>query len=210
MNRVAFTLVTFASSFALSAGALAGEEGAEAGEHAEHGAPHVANWWTLTGPENAHAPALGWLSLTFLVFAGGLAIALRKPLTNYLINRSDTVTKAIDEAKKAREAAEHRAREAEKKLAALDSEIGRMKKDFEEQGRAEAERLEKVAHDTAARIQKDAEDTINAERERATQALRAEAAKLALELAEERLRGAVTANDDARLQKTLVADLTKQ
>lgn len=185
------------------------EHGSEAHEGAEgHGPPHVSNWWGL-GHEHANAPALGWLSITFAVFVGGLLVLLRPRISSLLINRSDTVQKAIEEAKTAREAAEKKARDAEKKLAALETEMQKMKSDFEEQGRAEAARLEKLAHDTAARIQKDAEDTIAAERERAMQQLRAEAAKLALELAEERLRSALTAGDDARLQKALVDHLAR-
>ena len=203
-SRVALTLVTALATPALAAG---NEHGGGHDAAGGHGAPHVANWWSL-GKEHADAPALGWMFVTFATFLGLLVFFVRKPLTSYLEARSDEVKKAIEEAKRAKEAAEARARDAEQKLRALDSEIGKMKADFESQGKAEAERIEQLAQQTAARIQKDAEDTIAAERERAMQQLRAEAARLALELAEEKIKGALSANDDVRLQKQLVDHLT--
>jgi F-type H+-transporting ATPase subunit b len=175
------------------------------GSSVEHHEPHVANWIDPIGRPDA--PALALLATTFLVFAIGLVVLLKKPITVYLENRSDTVQKAIEEAKRAREAAEARARDAEQKLAALGDEMKRMRADFEAQGRAETERLEKAAQDAAARIAKDAEDTIAAEAARAQLLLRQEAARLAVELAEEKIRGAVTADDEKRLHKSLVSGL---
>lgn len=186
-----------------AAGALA--EGAEHGGGGEHHA-QVKNWWGV-GTEHAESPALGLLSITFLAFLAVLVVALRKPLSIYLENRADTVKKAIDEATRAKDAAEARARDAEAKLAALGGEVKRLKADFEAQGRAEGERLEKLAHDAAARIAKDAEDTIAAESQRAQLTLRQEAARLAVELAEERIKGALTDADELRLQKSLVDEL---
>ncbi|MBI1944897.1 MAG: ATP synthase F0 subunit B [Deltaproteobacteria bacterium] len=183
-------------------GALAkGAEHGAGGGHAE-----VKNWWGV-GAAYAESPALGLLSITFFAFLGVLVVALKKPLALYLENRADTVKKAIEEAKRARDAAEARARDAEAKLAALGGEVLRLKADFEAQGKAEAERLEKLAHDAAARIAKDAEDTIAAEAQRAQLVLRQEAARLALELAEERIKGALTDADEVRLHKSLVDEL---
>lgn len=180
---------------------------AEGGGHGGgHGEPHVANWWHV-GSEYAGSPALGLLMITFVIFVVGLVVLVRPKLSVYLENRSDDVRKAIEEAQRARKAAEERARAAEQKLANLEGEMVRLKADFEAQGKAELERVEKLAQEAAARIARDAEDTINAERERAELALRTEAARLALDLAETRIRGALNADDDARLQRALVAGL---
>ncbi len=180
------------------------------GAGAEHGSgehhAEVKNLWGV-GSQYAETPALGLLSITFLAFLAVLIVALKKPLAIFLENRADTVRKAIEEAKRAKDAAEARAKDAEAKLAALGGEVLRLKADFEAQGKAEAERLERLAHDAAARIAKDAEDTIAAEAQRAQLTLRQEAARLALELAEERIRGAVGDADEARLQKSLLDEL---
>jgi F-type H+-transporting ATPase subunit b len=187
----------------VSSSLLAAESGA--GAHDAHEA-HVANWWGL-GAEHAHEPALGLVTMTFLIFTSALLWILRPRIRRLLEDRSYSVAKAIEEAQRARAAAEDRAREVENKLASLAGEMRTLRADFEVQGKVEMQRLEKVAHETAARIAKDAEDTIGAESERARQVLRAEAAKLALALAEERIRHALTGDDDARLQKALVAGL---
>lgn len=170
--------------------------------------PHVANWWHV-GPEWAESPALGMLSITFVIFVAILVAVLRPRISLMLQGRAHDVKKAIEEATRAKEAAQLREREANAKLAALGDEMKKLRADFESQGKAELERLEKMAQDAAVRIAKDAEDTITAESERARTSLRAEAAKLALELAEERIKGALTSADDARLQKALVERLDR-
>lgn len=185
-------------------------EGAEKGGHggAAHHEPHLSdiNWFGIEG--HAESPALGYLTITFLIFAGGVIYLVRKPLSLHLQTRADTVEKAIAEATRAKEEAEKRARDAEARLAALDGEVKKMKADFESQGKAEAERIEKAAADMSARIAKDAEDTIGAETERAREVLRAEASKLALQLAEERIKSMLNAADDDRLKKSLISDLS--
>ncbi len=195
---------------------VAAEHGAEHGEHgkvahASGGGHHEAslsdiNWFGIEG--HADSPALGYLTITFLIFAIGLVYLVRKPLSLHLMTRADTVERAIAEATKAREDAERRARDAEAKLAALDGEVKKMKADFESQGKAEADRIERAAGDMSARIAKDAEDTIGAETERAREVLRAEASKLALQLAEERIKTMLNAADDDRLKKSLISDLS--
>jgi F-type H+-transporting ATPase subunit b len=198
-------LIPIAFSLLASAVAFAEEHGEAAGEAHGH-APEIKNLWNI-GPQYAETPALGFLSITFAVFVIGLLVILRPRISILLENRADTVRKAIEEAKRAKEAAEARAREAEQKLASLEDEMKRLKGDFEMQGKAEMERIEKMANEAAARIARDAEDTINAEAARAQLTLRAEAARLALELAEERIKGALKADDEVRLQKALIAGL---
>jgi F-type H+-transporting ATPase subunit b len=197
MNRlIVSSAVLLSSTIALAA------EGAAGGHHE----PHISNVWGI-GAQYAQTPALGFLTITFLVFVLGLFFILRKPIAILVENRSDAVRKAIEEAQRAKAAAEARAKEAEAKLASLDDEMKRLRSDFEVQGKAEMARIEKLAEETAVRIAKDAEDTIAAESDRARQTLRAEAARLALELAEERIRAALSSDDDARLQKALIAGL---
>lgn len=183
------------------------DAGGHGAAHGGHGEPHIANWWTM-GEAMAKTPALGWLTITFLIFAGGLVYLVKKPLSLHLQTRADTVEKAMAEAQKAKEAAEKRAREAEARLASLDDEMKKMRVDFEAQGKAEAERIEATAKEMAAKVAKDAEDTIRAEVERAKETLRGEASKLALQVAEERIKTMLSAADDERLKKSLIRDLT--
>jgi F-type H+-transporting ATPase subunit b len=177
--------------------------GGAAGDHHEAHFSDI-NWWTMGDP---HRIPLGWLTITFVIFAAIVVTAAKKPLLAHLNDRADRVKTAIEEATRAKEQALARAKDAEERLAALGAEVARMKSDFEAQGRAEADRIERVAHEAAARIQKDAEDTIVAESQRATQVLQQEAARLALEIAELKIKAALQPQDDARLQQSLVQDL---
>jgi F-type H+-transporting ATPase subunit b len=207
MKRAAFIGVT------ILAGALPAlaEEAEHGGHGAGHGAehmPHVANWWGLGG-EWAHAPALGFLSITFLVFVGLLYAALKKPLGGYIEQRSNEVKNALEEAQKAKREAEAKAREYEERLSKLDGELDQLKSDFKTRGEAEMKRLEAAGKAAAERILKDAEDTIAAEFEKAQTALKLEASRLALDLAEDQIRGRIAAADHMRLEQGFIADVAQ-
>ena len=178
---------------------------AAGGGGGHHGAPHVANWWTLTGRPDA--PALGWLSITFVIFVAGLIVLLRKPINKYLASRSDEVKLALEEAKEAKAKAEARAREYQERVAKLDDEIAALKNDFRTRGENEMKRLEESGEKSAARLLKDAKDTIAAESERAQSALKTEASRLAIELAEKRIQERLKTSDHKHLTTSFLSDL---
>ena len=199
MNRHTVVVVTsalFSASAALAAGGGGG-----------HHEPHIANVWGL-GEKYADTPALGWLSITFAIFAFGLVRLAGPAIKKHLVTRADAIEHAMAEAKKAKDEAERRAKDAEAKLAALEGEVARMQSDFEAQGKLEAERIQKAAEEMAKKIGRDAEDTIAAETQRAREQLRAEASTLALQLAEERIKKLLSAADDQKQTKTLITELS--
>ena len=198
MNRhtVVLTVSLLSASAALAAGGGGG-----------HHEPHIANVWGL-GEKYADTPALGWLSITFAIFAFGLVRLAGPAIKKHLVTRADAIEHAMAEAKKAKDEAERRAKDAEAKLAALEGEVARMQSDFEAQGKLEAERIQKAAEEMAKKIGRDAEDTIAAETQRAREQLRAEASTLALQLAEERIKKLLSAADDQKLTKTLITELS--
>lgn len=187
--------------------ALAAGGGSEHGG-GHHGAPHVENWWNL-GSDYAHAPALGFLSITFLVFVGLMYAALKKPLGGYIEQRSNDVKNALEEAQKAKAEAEARAAEYEDRLQKLDGELEQLKSDFRSRGEAEMKRLEVAGKAAADRVLKDAEDTIAAEFEKAQNALKLEASRLALGVAEEKIKEQIATADHGRLESGFVADLAQ-
>ncbi len=207
MSRRLTILATLSSSLASTLAWAETHAPAHHAADAEH-VPHLSdiNMWGM-GEKYADMPALGWLTITFFIFVAVVVTFARKPLSTYLETRADTVERAIAEATRAKNDAERRARDAEAKLAALDTEVRAMKADFEAQGKADAERIEKAAAEMSLKIAKDAEDTIGAEIQRAREQLRAEASKLALALAEERIKGLLNDADDARLKTSLINDL---
>lgn len=197
LAAAALPAVLLSSSIALAAG---GEE-AHGGDHAIH-----INWFGI-GEQYKESPALGFLIITFLIFAGLVIYFARKPMNEHLASRADEIKRTIEEAAKAKEAAEARARAAEARLAKLEQEISTMRADIENQGKAEIARLEQAGKTAAERIAKDAEDTIAAETLRAQNTLQQEAVRLALNLAEQRLTQAVSTADDDALRQNFLRDL---
>lgn len=218
MNRTHFALACSSMLASVAAFAQHGEAAphgeaaaAHVGEHVaaagHHGAPHVSNWWGM-GEQYADTPALGWLTITFLIFVSVLVFFARPALKRYLETRADVVEKAMAEARRAKEDAERRARDAEAKLAALSGEVDKMKAEFAAQGQLESQRIAATAAEMAKKIGKDAEDTIGAETQRAMEALRVEASRLALQIAEDRIKQMLSSADDERLKGSLLQGLS--
>lgn len=131
------------------------------------------NWWDLS---NKEAPALGWYLITFVLFVGIIVRYLRKPLALYLEARTLEIRKAMEEAKLAREAAQAKMAEYEKKVAALDAEIAQLKSDFMTRGEQEREAFEKSAHKMAQQITKEAEENLVTEVRHALMSLKSDMA----------------------------------
>lgn len=187
----------------LVAGVAMAVPGGEGGDHHAH----ITNWWSLDSEINSHAPALGHVIITFLAFCALLYMFVKKPLGNFLVSRSEQVERAIREAEIAKKAAEEKQREYEEKLRSLDGEIDTMRVEFKARGEDERRRMEQAGERAAERLRKDAQDTIAAELERAQQALKEEAARLALQTAEDRIKGAINNDDEAKMRKDFLAQL---
>jgi F-type H+-transporting ATPase subunit b len=207
-----FTLVTM-PSLALARGGHGGAKpdaaktAAEGAHDAGHAEAHIANWWNV-GADYSDSPALGLLAITFLIFAGGLIISVRGPLSNFLEARSRDIKNAIEEASRAKAEAEAKAAEYEKRLAALDTEIDSLRNDFEKQGQAERDRLEAAGKALAERIAADTEATVSAEIIRARETLHNDAAQGAVALAEKKVKELLAADDESNLTQGFVKSLS--
>ena len=78
---------------------------------AGHGAPHVANWFSLPGisidlNESIKAPALFWLFVSFAIYVGIIGWVMYKNLPGFLAHRSELIKHAIEEASQAKKEAE--------------------------------------------------------------------------------------------------------
>lgn len=186
---------------------LGATSAAAAGGGGGHHEPHIENVWGL-GEKYSETPALGWLAITFAIFVYGVIRFAGPAIKGHMTTRADTIEKAMAEAQQARADAERRANEAEAKLAALAGDVARMQADFEAQGKLEGARIQQAAEDMAKKIARDAEETILAETARAREALRAEAASLALQVAEVRIKQMLSVADDQKLTKSLITELS--
>jgi F-type H+-transporting ATPase subunit b len=180
----------------LSALAFAAE-GAEGGHGAEeaHGIP----WDVLA----FQAGAL----VIFLAVLGWLA---RRPILDWIKDRSLSVSRELDESARLKEDAAARAADIESKLVSLDRRVDEMKAEAAVEADKEAARIEERAHADAARIKDTAERTIREEGARARNELRGEAARLAVQLARETLKRSITPEDQERLARDFLAAVEKE
>lgn len=164
------------------------------------------NWWHL-GPSYKEAPALGWLTITFVIFVVGVSRAVKKPLSLYLETRSKDIKRQIEEGRLAKIESEKRLRLYDEKLNSLGQEIEKMKQNFLAQANAEKEQRKRQAEETEARILRDTEDTIRANIERSRNRLAEEVIARAMKQAEatiaEQKRDAI----DELLKDSFIKDL---
>jgi F-type H+-transporting ATPase subunit b len=124
----------------------------------------------MSSAEEAHAsPLKDFLGrlLNFVVLFGGLAYLLRKPLGNFLLERSNMLSENLQEAKKSHEEATARLGEVESRLERLDDDVEQLVREAEsdgqalhrsilEEGRKDADRLKRFAHSEIEMLNKDA------------------------------------------------------
>jgi len=116
-----------------------------------------------------------------------------------LANRRLAIKKELEESLRLKTEAQARYEELERKIAAFDDVVREMVDDVQKQCKVESERAERRARETAESIVATAERTIAEETEKARHDLRRETVDLAVTMAGEALRGAVSAADQQRL-----------
>jgi len=165
-----------------------------------------------SGGGGGHEEGSKWGAFVFQVinFAILLAIlafaAIKADLKGMIAGRSEGIRKSIEDARKAREAAEKALAEVEEKLKTKDKEIAEMMKVSEQSGSKERDRLIAEGERMSRTIVEQAKANIELELKQAKEALKKEAAELALELAEQKIGQKLTAED----QKALFEDALKR
>lgn len=140
-----------------------------------------------------------WRLLNFSVLIAMLVYFVTKPIRNGLTERRESIAKALEEAEAAKVAAEAKFAEYDAKLDRAEAEIEGIAAELKREGEQERERIIAQAKETAEKIRKEAEQSASLEVARAQTELRAEAARLAVSLAEELLTKGFTEQDQSRL-----------
>jgi len=135
----------------------------------------------------------------FAVTFGLLAYFVTKPMRNGLGGRREAIAKALEEAEAAKSAAEAKFAEYDAKLNRAEAEIEAIAAELKREGEQERERIVAQAKEMAEKIRKEAEQSAGFEVARAQAELRAEAARLAVSLAQELLQKGFTEQDQSRL-----------
>lgn len=143
-----------------------------------------------------------WLAviLNFAIVVGLIVWASKKNLPAMFRNRTASIQKSLEEARKASEDANRRLSEIESRLGHLDDEVHQMRVASEKEGAAEEERIKASAAEEARRISESASQEIAAAAKAARRELTAYAADLAVSLASKQIH-VDTSTDQALVRR---------
>ncbi|MDD2850596.1 MAG: ATP synthase F0 subunit B [Desulfuromonadaceae bacterium] len=141
----------------------------------------------------------GWRVLNFAVLVGIVVWALKKAnVKGSLAARQVDIEKSLKDAEEARDAAEAKLREYSGKLDQAAKEIDELHAAIIREGEQEKNRIIAEANSAAEKIVAQAALSAEQETVKARNELRAEAARLAVEIATGKLTGAIQKNDHDR------------
>lgn len=175
----------------------------EAAQFRHSGSVRLLSRVTGLSPDGAY-----WLAV--LINFGVVIVAIvwlsKKSLPAVFRNRTISIQRSIEEARKASEDANRRLSDIESRLGRLSDEIAQMRLTSEKEAAAEEERIQKSAEEDAKRIVESAEQEIAAAAKAARRELTSYAADLAVTLATKQIH--VDAPTDQALVRQFASQLT--
>ena len=154
-----------------------------------------------------HGGLQGWAWVNFLLLAGGLGYLIGKNAGPFFAARSKQIRMDIAEAEEQRQEAEARAAEVDRRLGNLQAEIEALRREAHEEQSAEEQRIAQRTAAEAAKIRQQAEQEIDAAGKAARLELKRYSAELAVTLAEQKVRGRLTAEGQDALVREFASDL---
>jgi F-type H+-transporting ATPase subunit b len=152
-------------------------------------------------------PWMWWKVANFAILAIGLGYLVRKHAPAFFEQRSQQIAQAMVDATKAKTDAQAQAATIEKRLAGLQNEIESLRGAARAEMAADGERITRETEQRLQKIQNQAVQEIALMTRAGRAELRKYAARLALDLAEQRLRSRVTAGAQDGLVDGFVHDL---
>jgi F-type H+-transporting ATPase subunit b len=182
-KKIIFSLA-YIAAIVLAASTGFASEGGEGAHHADNG---------------AQLKDLGWRVLNFVVLLGILGFALKKAdVKGSLAARQSQIEKDLKDAQDGKAAAEAKLAEYRGKLEQATKEIDEIQAAIIREGEKEKERIIAEAKSAAQKIAAQAAQSAEQETVKARAELRAEAARLAVEIATGKLTGAIQKPDHDR------------
>ncbi|MEZ5356582.1 MAG: ATP synthase F0 subunit B [Bryobacteraceae bacterium] len=154
-------------------------------------------------------PYLFWKIVNFAILAGGLGFVAVKVGGPFFRERGEEIRKSIDDARVIRDEAEKRAAAIEARIANLSSDLDQLRETSRTEMASEETRIQEETRRQADKLEENASQEILQAGKRAEQELRDHAAKLAVQLAEDRVKARLTPGVQASLVRRFVDDLGK-
>jgi F-type H+-transporting ATPase subunit b len=180
MKRIALLLM-------LAGATVWAQEHAEPAKEGHEAAGHE------TGGHEASDPTLPAKWVNFAILASGLGFLAIKFGGPALKGQQEQILDKMSQASRRAEAAKVQAAEMDKRISGLQVEVDAIRQKAATELAAEAARLEKETEQLLAKVEHTAEQEIASAAKFATQQLKATAAKLAVELAGQKIRARMTA-----------------
>ncbi len=160
--------------------------------------------------EAAHAP--WWKDYMWKVINFGILVIVlykfgKKPIQSMLKQRTEMIEKTLKEAREAKELAEKALREVEVRLKEKDKEIQEILSVTKRSSETERENLIEQGDRLKEKILEQAKANIAFELKHAKEAIKAEAAEIAIELAEKKLKEKLTKEEQERLLEESIAKI---
>jgi len=148
-----------------------------------------------------------WRVLNFLILAFFLVKLLRQPLTRFLQESAGVIREQLQGTEESCLKAERKLEEVERRLEALDQEIGKLQHLRGEQGEKERDKIVANARQTAEQMLEKARLEAAYRLRMAKLQLRREVIDEAVKAAEESIRNAIDSSDQQRLVEEYLKDL---
>uniref|UniRef100_A0A7C4EK75 ATP synthase subunit b n=1 Tax=Thermodesulfovibrio aggregans TaxID=86166 RepID=A0A7C4EK75_9BACT len=152
---------------------------------AEHSGGSLKSW------------AFQFINFAILVFL--LVKFLGKPLKKFFTQRRELIEKSIKESQEAKELAQKALKEVEEKLKLKDQEVQDILDTARKIGQQEKEQIIQESEKLKEKIMEQAKTNIEFEVKMAKDALRLEAAELAIQLSEQKLKQKITPEEQEKL-----------
>jgi len=148
-----------------------------------------------------------WRVVNFVIMAGGVGYLIGKTAGPFFAARSKKIREEIVQGEEARQEAERRAAEVDRRLANLESDIAGLRAESEREAERELERMRERTAAEMAKIQAHAEQEIASAGKTARAELKRYAAELAIGLAERKIRSRMNAETQDGLVAGFVHEL---
>ena len=143
--------------------------------------------------------------INFAIIVGLLVYFLRKPVRDMFRNRTETIAKAMQESKDARERAVAALADMERKTREMEAETRQMIAEAQARGEKDKQALLEEGKKVVRDIQEQIKTGTDVEVQKAKAELAAEAAILAVDLAEGSIKSTIGKQDHERIVKEYIA-----
>ena len=150
-----------------------------------------------------------WLPriINFAIIVGLLVFFLRKPVRDMFKNRTAEIAKAMEDSRDARERALAALAEMERKAREMDAETRTMIADAQARGEKDKQALIEEGRKIVRDIQEQVKIGVDIEVQKAKADLAKEAARLAVDLAEGKIKDKITQQDHERIVKDYITSV---